>query len=247
MHALFQDMLDVMEVAFRDFEAALPKAKKVHKERGWVYGFESQHIHHALVQKLARIQSALRAAHILLRNGYIMEQAILCRAIHETNEDILFLVYAVTNDEVTPLHERYLKAFWEEEFDDFDDPVGSTQKREMIPRKKIQAYLAKIESKDLDPSRSVALSRTLSKAYSGFVHGASPQIMESYGGDPPSFHTQGMLGTPRIQEYTDDLWNYMYRGFLSHIFVAKAFGAAEHVDTLIKKKHEFEARAGKDY
>jgi len=247
MHELFQDMLDVMEVAFRDFEAALPKAKKVHKERGWVYRFESQNIHHALVQKIARIQSTLRAAHILLRNGYIMELAILNRAIDETNEDVLFLVYAVTNDEVTPLHERYLKAFWEEEFDDFDDPVGSAQKREMISRKKIRAYLAKIEGKDLDPSRSVALSRTLSNAYSGFVHGASPQIMESYGGNPPSFHTQGMLGTPRIQEYTNGLWHYMYRGFLSHIFVAKAFGTAKQVDALIKKKLEFEARAGKNY
>lgn len=247
MHELFQDMLDDMEVAFRDFEAALPKAKKVHKERGWVYRFESQDIHHALVQKLARIQSALRAAHILLRNGYIMEQAILSRAIDETNEDVLFLVYAVTNDEVTPLHERYLEAFWEEEFDDFKDPVGSAQKRNMIPRQKIRAYLAKIEGKDLEPSRSVDLSRTLHKAYSGFVHGASPQIMESYGGNPPGFHTQGMLGTPRIQEYTEDLWNYMYRGFLSHILVAKAFGAAGHVDALIEKKLEYEARAGKNY
>ena len=247
MHELFRDMLDVMEVAFRDFEAALPAAMKVHKERGWVYRFESQDIHHVLVQKLGRIQSALRAAHILLQNGYIMEQAILHRAIDETNEDVLFLVYAVTNDEVTPLHKRYLEAFWKEEFDDFSDPVGSSQKRDIIPRKRIHAYLAKIEGKDLDPSRSIDLSRTLSKAYSGFVHGASPQIMESYGGNPPRFHTQGMLGTPRIPEYTDDLWNYMYRGFLSHIFVAKAFGAADHVDALIKKKLEFEAHAGKSY
>lgn len=247
MHDLFQDMLDVMEVAFRDFEAALPKAKRVNKGPGCIWRFEKKDIHNVLVQKLARIQSALRATQILLQNGYIMEQAILSRAIDETNEDVLFLVHAITNDVVTPLHERYLESFWEEEFEDFNDPVGAEQKRDMIPRKKIHAYIAKIEGKDLDPSRSVDLSRTLHKAYSGFVHGASPQIMESYGGNPPGFHTQGMLGTPRIREATEDLWNYMYRGFLAHIFVTKAFGSVELVDALIEKKHEFESRAGKEY
>jgi hypothetical protein len=60
-----------------------------------------------------------------------------------------------------------------------------------------------------DPSRRIELYRTISKVYSGFVHGASPHIMEMYGGDPPHFHTKGMLGTPRIEEHADDLWNSM--------------------------------------
>jgi len=117
----------------------------------------------------------------------------------------------------------------------------------MIQRKKIRAYIANVECVAMDPSSEIELSRTISKVYSGFVHGASPHIMDSYGGNPPHFHTQGMLGTPRIEEYTHDLWNYMYRSYLSHIIVAKAIGAAKYVEILTKHKEQFEANAEKQY
>jgi len=55
---------------------------------------------------------------LLLSHGFVQEQAVLQRTIDETNEDIDFLVYAVTNDTVTELHERFLEAFWEEEIDE---------------------------------------------------------------------------------------------------------------------------------
>lgn len=247
MHQLFDEMLDIMDSAFRDFEAAVPAPVRVEKEIGWVFRYQDQSPLQAIIQKLALVQSGLRAAQILLRNGHIYEQAMLERVVDEANEDILFIVHAVTNDELTPLHERYLAAFWEEEFSDFSDPLGSEQKKDMVPRKKIRAYLARIEGKENNPSRSIELTRTISKTLSGYVHGASPQLMTIYGGQPARFHTSAMLGTPRIEEYTDDLWNYMYRGFLSHIFAAKAFGFQEYVDLLIKHKERFEALAGKNY
>jgi hypothetical protein len=64
--------------------------------------------------------------------------------------------------------------------------------------------------------------------------------MDMYGGKPPHFHTKGMLGTPRMEEYADDLWNYMYRTFLSHIVVAKALGSEKHVEILNQHKLRFE-------
>lgn len=176
---------------------------------------------------------------MLLENGYCQEQAILHRVIDETNEDILFLVYALINDSITDLHERFLKSFWEEEIDGSGTLIDSMQKRPMIPRKKIRAYISKAEGNILDPSRSIKLSRTISRTYSGYVHGGSPQIMDMYGGNPPHFHTKGLLGTPRIEEHTWDLWNYMYRTFLSHIFVAKALGAEENVKLLSRYKAQF--------
>lgn len=248
MDADFDKMLELMELSFRDFEAAMPnKPKLVRRSYGVVYRFEEQDIYQALIQKLARVQSAVRAARLLLTHGYVQEQAMLHRVIDETNEDILFLIYAVTNDKITPLHERCLASFWEEEVDESGDPLKSIQKREMVPRKKIRAYIANIEGAALNPSRGIELSRTISKAYSGFIHGASPHIMNSYGGNPPHFHTQGMLGTPRIDEHKNDLWNYVYRSFLSHIMMAKALGAETHVEVLIRHKERIEINAGKLY
>lgn len=196
MHKDFESMLDLMDRTFRDFENGMPtKPIVVELPFGAAYRFKEKDIYQALIQKLVKAQSTLRAAYSLLQSGYVQEQAILHRVIDELNEDIWFLTYAVTNDKITDLHKRYLEAFWEEEIDESGNMIDSKQKRPMIPRKKIRAYLARIEGKALDPSRGIQLASTLSKGYSGFVHGASPHIMDLYGGNPPHFHIKGMLGT----------------------------------------------------
>jgi hypothetical protein len=136
-----------------------------------------------------------------------------------------------------------LEAFWEEEIDESGTMINSKQKRPMIPRKKIRAYLADVHGNILDLSQNIEVSRTIHRVYSGYVHGASPQIMDMYGGDPPHFHTKGMLGTPRMEVYTDDFWNYIYRTFVSHIVVASVFGAAEFTEILNEQKSRFEDNA----
>lgn len=248
MHTDFELMLELMDRAFINFEnGMLNKPVLVDMPFGAVFRYKEKNIYQAIIQKLAKVQSTLRAAYILLKNGFVQEQAVLHRVIDETNEDILFLCYALTNDKITDLHQRYLEAFWEEEIDESGNVFDSKQKRPMIRRKKIRAYIAKAEGACLDTSRGIELYRTISKAYSGFVHGASPHIMDIYGGNPPHFHTKGMLRTPRINEYTNDLWNYMYRTFLSHILVAKVLGAEKHVEILNQYKLKFEEHAGKNY
>jgi len=117
----------------------------------------------------------------------------------------------------------------------------------MIPRKKIRAYISKVEGKGLNPSRGIELSRTISKTYSGFVHGASTQIMDMYGGYPPRFHVSGMLGTPREKEYGDDLWNYFYRGILAFAFSALAFKNNALFSKIIRYRDYFERKSGKNY
>jgi len=228
-----------MDKTLQDFEFSTPtKPKLLTLSFGDAFRFEEKDIYQAMIQKLARVQSSVRAAQLLLNNGFFQEQMMLHRTIDETNEDIMFLVYAVTNDEITALHKRFLEAFWGEEIDESGTMVDSQQKRPMIPRKKIHSYLTKIEGVELDPSTQQEVMRTISKAYSGFVHGASPQIMEMYGGNPPHFHTKGMLGTPKMEAQAGDLWNYAYRSFISHIAVGKAIGAEEHVEILTKKLNE---------
>ena len=129
--------------------------------------------------------------------GFVQEQAALQRILDEINEDITFLAYGVINGDVTSLHQSYLDAFFEEEFDAYT-ALDSTQKRAPIHRRKIHAYLSRMDS-GIDSSTAIEVSRTVSKIYSGYVHAASPQIMDMYGGSPPRFHVRGMLGTPRHQ------------------------------------------------
>lgn len=161
----------------------------------------------------------------------------------EIHEDIIFLALAITNDEVTDRHRQYLEAF-------YDDPVLKKgnhserfQKLNLVPRKKIQSYLRRVLQEPTQASNEV--DEVISTAYSGYVHAASPYIMDMYAGNPPRFMIDGMLGTSRIADHVDDAWNYFYRGLLSTCVVAKAFGHADLVSRLYEYMQIFEDRSGR--
>jgi len=242
---LYDEVLRNMGAMLASFEARVPSPQRVPYKDSFVFRYTEQTIEQAIVQKLARLVSGLHAARLLLDHGFFQEQAALQRMLDEFREDAMFLSYAVVTNDVTDLRRQYLAAFYEEEFD-HEDPLRATQRRPMVPRRHIHAYISRIEGTDVDLSTGVGVSRTLSKAYSGFVHGASPQIMDMYGGNPPSFHVSGMLGTPRLEDYRQDFWNYMYRGICTFGIVAAAFGDAALLDAIRRYRDEFEQRS-RDY
>ena len=181
-------------------------------------------IHQAIVQKLVRMVSTLDGSLLLLNHGYLQEQACMQRVLGEIQEDISFLVFGVLEeDSDSPLHGKYFDAFFEEEFD-ADTAIESTQKRPMVPRQKIQAYLSRTEFSPLDPSTGIELLRTMHKTYSGYVHAASPHIMDMYGGDPARFHMRGMMRSNVYDAHRDDLRNYFYRGISACALSAKHLG-----------------------
>ena len=191
-------------------EQQVPTPQPVPLKDSFVLRHVEKTIEQALIQKLARVVSGLHAMDVLLVNGLVQEQAVLNRTLDEISEDITFLAAAITNDTVTDLHKQYLAAFFAEEFDNPDSPVDSTQKRNYPPRRKIRGYTNQVLGEGINPSRALRAGESISKTYSGFVHAASPQIMDMCGGDPPRFHLTGMNGTPRIAEHVEDAWNYYY-------------------------------------
>lgn len=156
----------------------------------------------AIVQKMARVVSSLRAAQILLNQGYVQEHAAICRMVDESSEDITFLSLGMIYGE-TNLHKKFLEDFYLEEFDDASRPAQTRIKRSNTPRDKIHGYLTSNPSAGTDPSSSKAAIQVVHKTFSGFVHGASPHIMETYGGPPMRFHMTGMLGTPLWPGYAE--------------------------------------------
>lgn len=245
MDKLFQLTLMNMESTLRVIEERVPAPKIIEFGDAHAFRYVERTIHQAIIQKLARIISGLHAARLLLSHGFVQELGALQRMLDEFQEDVAFLSYGVICNDITDLHTKYLEAFYQEEFDRPDDPLASAQNRPMIPRKKIRSYLSEVDGSD--PSRGVKLLRTISKAYSGFVHGASPHIMDMYGGNPPRFHVSGMLGTPRLDEHADDLRNYFYRGIIAFAFAAKAFGNESLFSSIREFLNRFETLSGKRF
>jgi hypothetical protein len=234
-----------MERAFRRLERQVPPPVEQQSKDGFVLRYQERTIEQALIQKLARQVSGLHAIDALLLKGLAQEQGVIQRTLDEIGEDIHFLVLAVTTGEVTPLHQRYLEEFWQEEFD-HPDPIKATQKRGMVQRQKIRAFNARAGGIP-DPSTMDAVGHTVHKAYSGFVHAASPHVMDMLEGSPPTFQISGMKSGYRRAEHVEDAWNYFYRGLLSVTMVAMAFRDASLVDHMYAYFREFEAASGTEY
>lgn len=224
MSTIYLQTITVLTNTFRRLECQVPQPRKVPFRDGFVFRFIEKTLEQALLLKLARVVTGLRAVDALLKVGLLQEMAATCRMLDEIGEDIAFLAAPLTNDEVTELHERYLEGFWAEEFQDPGNTLARHQKPDSPRRKKIQAYVQRVLNPDDNPSQSADINQALSCTYSGYIHASAPQIMDLYGGNPARFHIEGMRRTPLFEDHVYDAWNYYYRGIIGGIVVSRAFG-----------------------
>ena len=178
MNDLYDLALLNMENTVHSLASRVQKPVRITFKDGFNYRYAEKTIHQALVQKLARLLSSLNAARLLMEQGFHQEQASLQRILDEIQEDITFLSFSIIFNNSTDTHQKYLDAFWKEELG-VKMNLENT-KKSIIPRKKIHAYIASMEGADMNPSRRVELSRIISKTYSGYIHAASPYIMDMY-------------------------------------------------------------------
>ncbi|WP_137045956.1 hypothetical protein [Pseudolabrys sp. FHR47] len=211
----------LLERVFRRLEGKIPAPKRMPWKDGFVFRYSEKTPHQAIIQKLARTVSGLYAIVALIDRGLFQEQGVIQRVLDEIEEDVLFLSFGVIRNEITERHKKYLEYFYAEEFEDPEDIYGSHSSRGMIPRAKIRAYVNSIIGDE--ESRGNAAGKILAKAYSGYVHAASPQIMDMYGGHPPAYDLNGMLGYLRVAGQAEDAKNYFFRGLASFAIAAKAF------------------------
>jgi len=218
------ETLEAMTKAFHQLERTLTPAERVPHRNSFVFRYTNKGIHEALIQKLARNISGLNALIVLLQFGYVQEAGVIFRTLYEIQEDIIFLASAETNGARTDRHEKYLEAFYADAIFYRAEESIEIPKPNLVPRRKIRAHTMSVLGEGVNVSQALAASDSVSSAYSGYVHAASENIMDMYGGDPPHFHLTGMLGTPRIESWTRHSENYFYRGLMATIAVVKAFG-----------------------
>ena len=244
MPYLQTEALNSMSQAFRQMEAAIVAPQKVPHGDSFVFKYVNKGIHEALIQKLARYISGINAVVVLLNTGYVQEAGVLFRTLDEIQEDIFFLACAETSEALTALHTQYLEAFYSEAVLSRSKDSLDIPKPNLVSRKKIRAHTMNALGKGVNVSKALAAGESLGTVYSGYVHAASENIMDMYGGDPPHFHIEGMRGTPRVTDGVRDAENYVYRGLIATIIVAKAFGDATLVDVLYEFLAKYESANG---
>jgi hypothetical protein len=235
----FAPTLEVLEKAFRLLESRVPPPVREPWKDSFVFRYAERTIHQAIVQKLARTISGLHAVETLLSRGLFQEQGMIQRGLDELGEDIEFLSLGLIHGEVTELHKQYLDYFYAEEFDNPSDILGSHKSRGMVRREKIRAY----NNRKLGRQTHANVEKVLTKSYSGFVHAASPQIMDMvYGVATPLFDLSGETKTLRSREPARDALNYFYRALCSMAIAAKAFGDENLFSEILGRVDALEAR-----
>lgn len=197
--------------------------------------------------KCIRMVSALKASLVLLRSGFVIEIGALCRCIDDDFQDVVFLKVPLGQEGGLSVQQRRLiNDFFKEEFDN-GDPLRSSQKRDRVPRSKIHAGIARLPGNPINPSDAQNMYGTMHSTFSGYVHGAYGHIMEIYGGNGPTtlhYHTEGLLGTPRIAPWIDALTNYVYRCMLAIEVVAQRYEEHELFGNLENLRLAFEKCTG---
>lgn len=136
------------------------------------------------------------------------------RVVDEVDEDITFLSLGVIKNEITSRHTEYLEYFYAEEFNDPDDIVRSHSSRGMVKREKIRAYIHSAVHSNPEAARANDVGKVLTKAYLGYIHAASPHIMDMFGGWPPRFDINGASKSFRYAEHASDAQNVFYRAII---------------------------------
>ena len=225
MNEIYDQVLAYMENTVHCLAKLVPAPRFIKTASVCGFRYREKSIPQAVVQKLARLVSTLYATRILLDHGFFQEVGALKRILDEIQEDVLFLLDGYGKS--SSRHKQFLDSFYEEEFDE-STAIDSTQKRKMVARQKIWAHniraMSEFAGSPINPSQMTEVLRTLHKVYSGYVHAASPHIMEMYGGNPARFHMVGMTGTPHERSHRTNFHSYVLRSIYAFALTVKAFG-----------------------
>lgn len=208
--------------------------------RAWRYQDLSESL--ACFLKGVKVVSSLNASMVLLRAGHTQEIGALCRMIDDYCNEIFFLLLPQDSENFSKEQIQFLNDFFQEEFDKPTNPLRSTQKRVNVPVRKIHATFAKIAKSEMNPSDAQEMLRTTHQAFSGYVHGAYPHIMEMFGGTQP--HLNGMLGTPRVDEWRGQLIGFVYKALMVSVFVARKLGLNDMEGKARKLLEKFQTDTG---
>jgi hypothetical protein len=173
--------------------------------------------------KAVKTCSTLSGAITLVASAQVQEAYALCRMAQDQIDDIHFLIHPKgEGDAPTTRQNTALNEFYQEEYEDPTDPVATSKDRVRVGRQKIQAA---IHSDLDDPSTAQAISTSLYRTFSGYVHGAYVHVMELHSDTPGRYHMRGVPS--RVQEAIEFIPNYVYRAMMAVEVLAAVSGRTD--------------------
>ena len=223
------------------FEKPISKNMSGH----WVWRYENPRLEHIVIQRLYRIISGLKACYGLLRQGQIQEIGVILRTITEFQYDIMFLLENYGTNALTQHQKKFIEEITKEGYIDINIPFLGAVDREMVSRKKVLASVARSLNEAGNESDAQRLVEIDTDIFSGYVHGAYPNVMDIYGQNPSDirYHPFGIKNGRIISTWITQIMIYLERAVLKTFFVAHYFGLEEIKDEAFQLKKEFSINA----
>jgi hypothetical protein len=243
-----KSVLNRLATLYNSMERAFdgPDFVEVLGQRAFRYSRQTELL--AIFLKGVKVVSALNASFVLLRDGYTQEMGVLCRVLDDLKNEIIFLLAPLDGGKYSKDQIEFLRDFFEEELN-HPQPIKSTKTRRTTAVRKVHAGVAKVIAKTLNPSDAQDLFGSLNKAYSGYVHGAYPHIMELYGGTSSitlHFHMKGINDSHQMDVWRNQFVNYVYRAIPVAVVTARKLGLQEEEQAFTELLVEFEQKFGLD-
>lgn len=232
----------LLESAFHIYEGKYPKPIFVVKNSKLKWRYENPQRENACILKSVAVISGLNSINHLLSGGCYQEIQIVLRTIHESLDDIHFLLIGYNEKELSEIQKRYLKEYFKEEFINSDIPYQGTTEKEFIPRKKILAEIGRDLGNYSNPTDVIKLNNINADINSGYIHAAYSQMMDLYGGEPPfsKFYLSGCLNTPRIISSFKSIASVLNQSLAITGLICIKFNCIEIGIELMDKRKSFE-------
>jgi hypothetical protein len=197
--------IEPLEKLVHAFAGSFPAPLHYHSgQEHYGVRFGKPDVRHFCLLKAVRVVSALNAAMTLARGGYTQEIGVLMRTLIECTTHIEFVLDC--RDEagvLEPAVDKYINDY----FADFVRNSAADFKRAQVEQRAVNKRLGdtldNIAVLSGDEGERVPAAERYSnvyRTYSNYVHAKYPEVMDLYGGNPGSFHLQGMRGTPKDSE-----------------------------------------------
>ncbi|MHC4062389.1 MAG: hypothetical protein ACYSR6_12420 [Planctomycetota bacterium] len=227
---IYREAVGRLEKMIGVFEEELKKPKSVHG----AFLYDSPTVKHVCMLKGVRIVSGLNALLALFEAGYVTEMGVLMRTISDCINAIYFLLEHFP--ETTPEVEKYVSDFFGEVIDEPELVPDQSKKTYRTKVKKIHASRARLLSEHINFSIGRDMVYKNYSAYSGYVHAAYPNIMETYSGGP----LQGMKGTSRLKEWEEVFIAFIRSATLVFGYMAEKYNKANLVHEIRRTMGWFE-------
>ena len=238
---IFQKCLGDLSVVISQIECHFPPPKLVSVGGQQQLRYSENTVYHVAFLKTVRMVSGLNASLALLTGGYYQEIMVVLRTVDDFFSDILFILENAEQKTLGDAQNKFMEDFFKEEFVNPNNPLENTKRRSTVPKRKIWASVARQIGQYANPSDAQKILQVTNDVFSGYVHGAYPQIMELCGGKPPRFHMNGVLMSPRIQTCFKQISFYLHRTIMVIGILTKNLGLGGLADRSGAIRNYFES------